>query len=231
VRVILKLGHLILSPESEAERAAFAIWREAARGHVFHFDGGSVDGGALRDLGLRAEACREPINVVFDQVEPCWQPISNLAHTPFMLRGMAYASVEGFWQGLKFDGDADRARIAALWGKPAKRAAAALPERASFDYGGETYAVGGPGHHALMLAACRAKFAQHAGARDALLATGDRPLIHRPRRDSATIPGALMADIWMRLRAGLRSASGAAKAGPAASDSAIMMSTAQARRP
>jgi len=31
-------------------------------------------------------------------------------------------------------------------------------------------------------------------------ATGNRPLVHRMRRDSRTIPGALMADIWMRIR-------------------------------
>ena len=99
MRVILKPGHLILSLEERAERAAFAIWRETARGHVFHFDGGSANGAALRDLGLRAEACREPINIVFDQVEPRWQPISNLAHAPFMLHGMAYASVGGYRQG------------------------------------------------------------------------------------------------------------------------------------
>lgn len=139
-----------------------------------------------------------------NSIEPRWQPISNLAHTPFTLRGRAYASVEGFWQGLKFDTEPDRASVAALWGKAAKRAAASLPERASFVYDGETYAVGGPGHRALMLQACRAKFAQHDGARDALLSTGDRPLTHRTLRDSKTIPGALMADIWMRLRASLR---------------------------
>ncbi len=55
-----------------------------------------------------------------------------------------------------------------------------------------------------MARACRAKFAQHPGARAALLATGERPLTHRVRRDSLTIPGALMADIWMQLRKRLR---------------------------
>ncbi len=212
MRVILKPENLILTPETEAERDAFLAWRDSATGHVFYFEGGSSKGGALRDLGLREEACREPINIVFDQAQPRWQPISNLAHTSFILRGVTYASVEGFWQSLKFDAADDRARVAALWGKPAKRAAAALPERQCFDYGGETFAVGGPGHHALMHQACLAKFIQHAGAHAALLATGDRPLTHRTRRDSTTIPGALMADIWMRVRASLRKGTAAAEA-------------------
>ena len=76
-------------------------------------------------------------------------------------------------------------------------------ERDSFTYDGETFARAGPAHRALMQEACRAKFAQNLEAREALLATGDRPLTHRPRRDSTTIPGALIADIWMRVRAAL----------------------------
>ena len=39
----------------------------------------------------------------------------------------------------------------------------------------------------------------------ALLGTGDRPLRHRMRKDSRTIPGVIMAEIWMRLRAELSS--------------------------
>jgi len=37
-----------------------------------------------------------------------------------------------------------------------------------------------------MLEACRAKFRQNILARDILLATGERPLTHRTRRDSTT---------------------------------------------
>jgi predicted NAD-dependent protein-ADP-ribosyltransferase YbiA (DUF1768 family) len=55
-----------------------------------------------------------------------------------------------------------------------------------------------------MTRACRAKFTQHAEAMAALLGTGERPLVHRMRRDSRTIPGAVMAEIWMKLRAELR---------------------------
>ncbi len=55
-----------------------------------------------------------------------------------------------------------------------------------------------------MREACWAKFTQHPEARRALLATGERPLTHRMRLDSVNIPGALMADIWMRIRDRLR---------------------------
>ena len=203
MRVILKAGLLILSTEDAAEQEALAAWCGAMKDHVFRLDGGTAKGAALHDLGPRPEACREPINIVFAQTEARWRPISNLARTPFTLRGRSYASIEGFWQGLKFESDAERARVAALWGRPAK-AASTKAETERFTYDGEIHAVGGPGHHSLMLEACRAKFSQHQGARDALLATGERPLTHRMRRDSTTIPGALMADIWMRVRADLR---------------------------
>jgi predicted NAD-dependent protein-ADP-ribosyltransferase YbiA (DUF1768 family) len=204
MRAIFKEGQLILVTETDAEREAFAAWRPDRKDHVFWFDGGSERGCALHDLGPREDACREPINVTFESRDERWLPISNLALTPFEMRGRRYASIEGFWQGLKFAGDADRERIAALHGPEAKSAAHGQPKCDSFVFDGQACASGGPAHHGLMLQACRAKFAQHAGAREALLASGDRPLIHRVRRDSKTIPGALMADIWMRIRAKMR---------------------------
>jgi predicted NAD-dependent protein-ADP-ribosyltransferase YbiA (DUF1768 family) len=203
MRVILKDGLLALVAENEEERAQFAEWCESAENHVFHFRRESAEGGALADLGVREEACREPINVVYDNADR-WQPISNLAETPFMFRRQNYASVEGFWQGLKFTSEGDRRRIAALSGQDAKRAGQGISQPESFSYDGKIFAAGGADHRALMLEACRAKFAQHLPARETLLATGDRPLMHRVRRDSKTIPGVVMAEIWMRIRAELR---------------------------
>jgi hypothetical protein len=52
--------------------------------------------------------------------------------------------------------------------------------------------------------ACEAKFRQHAVAQAGLLSTGARPFIHRMRHDSRSIPGIIMADIWMRIRNRLR---------------------------
>jgi hypothetical protein len=45
-----------------------------------------------------------------------------------------------------------------------------------------------------------AKFQQNDLARTALVATGNRPLVHQVRRDSKTIPGVIMAEIWMKIR-------------------------------
>jgi predicted NAD-dependent protein-ADP-ribosyltransferase YbiA (DUF1768 family) len=122
------------------------------------------------------------------------------------LHGERYASVEGFWQGLKFDSPADRQRVAGLAGKEAKSVAHGLPVQDIFVYGGQTYGVGRYEHWSLMRQACQAKFSQNALARSALMATGECSLTHKVRRDSRTIPGALMADIWMRIRARLAAA-------------------------
>lgn len=180
-----------------------ANWLPNATGHVFHLSDGGERGLVLRDLGPREDACAEPINVVYDKNDR-WQPISNLAHTPFELDGRLYASIEGFWQGLKFASAQDRERIAALWGQQAKAAGWSAPAEMQFIYEGETIDVGRHRHWRLMARACRAKFLQNAEARQALEATGDRPLTHRVRKDSQTIPGVVMADIWMRVRQSLR---------------------------
>src|SRR5262249_51214254 len=122
VRVILKPDLLVVLPESEAETGALRTWTEPRPDHVFHLAVEANGGTILRDLGARDDACREPINIVFDTTEARWQPISNLAFAPFELDGRSYASVEGFWQGLKSDDDAVRRRIAALAGLEAKNA-------------------------------------------------------------------------------------------------------------
>ena len=71
-------------------------------------------------------------------------------------------------------------------------------------YQGQIVRVGTADHWQLMSHACWAKFTQHAEAREALLGTGDWPLTHKVRRDSRTIPGVIMAEIWMQVRRGLR---------------------------
>ena len=81
-------------------------------------------------------------------------------------------------------------------GKPIKRPADVLL------FESRAVRVGTFDHWSLMEQACRAKFEQHAAARAALLATAPRPLAHKMRRDSRTIPAVIMAEIWMRIRRG-----------------------------
>jgi hypothetical protein len=123
--------------------------------------------------------------------------------TPFTLDGQSYASVEGFWQGLKFVDGAERRRIGQLYGGQAKQAGRMAPAAETIAYAGRAVRVGTSAHWYLMERACAAKFSQNEAARAALLGTGRRPLAHHLRRDSRTIPGVIMADIWMRLRAKL----------------------------
>jgi predicted NAD-dependent protein-ADP-ribosyltransferase YbiA (DUF1768 family) len=195
---------LILVPQTEAEAAGLAAWKAGRAGHVCGVKADAGSGLVLVDLGPRAEACNEPINVTSRSPYPAVRLISNFAPTPFELDGRTYSSVEAFWQGLKFPAGAERRRVAALPGPQARRAGEGQGYGATLVYGGEVVTVGTHAHRALMERACRAKFTQNAEARAALRSTGERPLTHRTRRDSQTIPGVLMADIRMRLRRELR---------------------------
>lgn len=207
MNVLLKDGLIVLVPQSEDEALELAVWMAQHADHVLHCpapDGDEVKSICLHDMGVRSDACREPINVVSNSSNPIARTISNLAETPFELDGFNYQSVESFWQGLKFTEAADRRRIAKLTGPQARDAGEAKGYGETVVYAGETIPVGTWRHWKLMETACRAKFAQHEGARTALLATGDRPLIHVVRRDSRAIPGVIMASIWTRIRNGLR---------------------------
>jgi predicted NAD-dependent protein-ADP-ribosyltransferase YbiA (DUF1768 family) len=204
MKVILKVGQLVLVPETEAERADLGAWKAALGGHVFVAQATSGEGQALVDLGPRADACNEPLQVSSMVQDPAVRLISNFAPTPFTLDGREYASVESFWQGLKFTTAAERRQVATLPSPQARKAGEGQGYGAAVTYEGETIPVGTWAHWRLMERACWAKFTQNEEARQALLSTGTRPLVHRVRRDSKAIPGVIMADIWMRVRARLR---------------------------
>ena len=193
-------GQMVEIPIGQAGLTAeeAAAWLADHRGQVFKLHG---DDRVLRlhALGPAEDACREPINITSKATKPL-NLVSNFAHTPFVLDDEVYASVEGFWQGLKFTDQEDRRRLGSLWGSQAKDVAFCAPASDTFVYRGAVVRVGTWDHWQLMERACRAKFSQHEAARAALLSTAERPLIHRMKRDSRTIPGVVMADIWMRIR-------------------------------
>jgi predicted NAD-dependent protein-ADP-ribosyltransferase YbiA (DUF1768 family) len=191
-----------LSAETPEEQEICALLA-LVDGHVFQLHASSGRGMALSMIGPEEDARRAPLNIV-RSVAPQFAPISNLAHTPFELGGQRYASIEGFWQGLKRPDPAERRAIAKLWGSEAKERGGSVDQPTEFIHEDVTIVTGSPEHWMLMRAACEAKFTQHDEARAALLATGERWLTHEVRRDSRTIPGAIMADIWMRIRARLR---------------------------
>ncbi|MBM4094246.1 MAG: hypothetical protein FJ276_33285 [Planctomycetes bacterium] len=203
MKVIFKHDVLVLVPQSPDETAALSAWKDSRDDHVFRLSATEGVGAAFLNLGERSIALGEPINVISNSPDRRCQLISNFAHTPFVLDGVAYASVEGFWQSLKCDRQSDRRRVAAMWGKPAMRAGRAIPYEATVSYGDRQVVVGTWDHWQLMSAACWAKFAQDERAKAALLATGSRPLTHQTRTYCRTIPGVIMAEIWMKIRAHL----------------------------
>jgi predicted NAD-dependent protein-ADP-ribosyltransferase YbiA (DUF1768 family) len=202
--VRFKTNLLVVTAEGEEERASLLSWCSELDGYVFRLSLQDSQTFRLTALGPEAEACREPINVTSRSTDPAIQLISNFAHTPFELDARRYASVESFWQGLKYADEKRRKEIAPLYGKEAMRAGAGVPDNDIIEYKGKNFRVGTYEHWRLMAMACRAKFTQHEEAKRALHGTGDRPLTHITRKDSRTIPGVIMADIWMRIRYRLR---------------------------
>lgn len=202
MRPLLKESVLIVIPENEDESSTFQGFGARHSGRLFRFTNTGT-GLQFFDMGLEEIVCNKPINITSHTPAPLGL-ISNFARTPFHLDGLEYVSVEGFWQSLKFDGTEERIRAAGLSGSEAKRAATGVEQRDVFDYGGEQIRTGTWGHWQLMRRACMAKFEQNEDARSVLLSTGDRPLAHKVKHDSRTIPGIVMADIWMRVRRRLR---------------------------
>lgn len=202
MKVVLKDGLIVLIPQSDEDSSRLAHWKSAHLDHVLSVrpDQPELAAVELHDLGPRLEACREPLNVVSTSSDPLARIISNLATTPFELDEQRYLSVESFWQGLKFADETERRRLAGHEGPRARSEGLRQKYDRTISYRGQEIAVGAWDHWHLMEKACRAKFQQNEDARDALLATGSRPLIHVVRRDSRSIPGVIMAQIWMRLR-------------------------------
>jgi predicted NAD-dependent protein-ADP-ribosyltransferase YbiA (DUF1768 family) len=195
--VQLRKGQVVLRPTEDAD-GELADWLVAHSGQVFRLR--AKDGAAmLHTLGAEAEARNEPLNITSRSPGEL-RLISNFADTPFELDGMTYAGIEGFWQGLKFPDDADRQRLAKLYGSAARDAGYHAPASEELYYGGKRIRVGTWDHWQLMKLACVAKFAQHEAARAALQSTGKRPLVHETKPDSKNIPGVIMAKIWMDIR-------------------------------
>jgi predicted NAD-dependent protein-ADP-ribosyltransferase YbiA (DUF1768 family) len=204
MRVILEKGKkmpfVVVVAECLEESADLSLWSKGNEGHVFQLQINGEQSFTLHDQGRSEDACREPVNAIFTSSDPGIWLLSNLADTPFVLDGQSYESVEGFWQGLYFADEADRKRIARLHGKEAKFSGRKIPGVDHVEYQGVSVRIGTYDHWQLLKRACFAKFSQHAEARNSLLSTGERPIVHKVRNDSRTIPGVVFADILMRVR-------------------------------
>jgi hypothetical protein len=139
--------------------------------------------------------------------------LSTFAHTPFTLScngaTVRCASVEGFWQGLKWpEGSAERERIFGLWALEAKLAGQGAPATTDVRFGGRDVPIGSAEHHALARLAMRAKLEQNSEVQRALEASDDLVFTHIlvdetgcPYPDSLTLPAAVFCAIWTELRA------------------------------
>jgi len=126
--------------------------------------------------------------------------LSNLGYAPFEMDGYHYASVEAFWQGLKYE-EYERKELNHTFGLEARLLGKERSYGSFLSYQGARIGVGSREHWDLMHRACEHKFRQNEDARSALLATGLRPLYHKPRgKGSTTIPGPILSWIWMDIR-------------------------------
>jgi predicted NAD-dependent protein-ADP-ribosyltransferase YbiA (DUF1768 family) len=153
--------------------------------------------------------------------------LSNFAATPFTFHGKRYASLEGFWQAMKYPEGADdprakfpgltwaftRAQVEQLTAFEANKAGALGEDNmkkmgirwVSFEGKRFDYRPKEPGeHYRIIVAAMREKLAQNPEVKKALLATGD--LVLKP--DHHQEPDAPAAwryfEIWMQLRTELQ---------------------------
>jgi hypothetical protein len=143
--------------------------------------------------------------------------LSTFAHTPFTLtcadEPVRCASVEGFWQGLKWpEGSTDRERIFGLWALEAKLAGQGAPATTHVRFCGRDVVIGSADHHDLARLAMRAKLEQNPEVQRALEATDDLVFTHvlldengQPYPDSLTLPAAVFCAIWTELRRDFRS--------------------------
>jgi hypothetical protein len=193
---------IVIKPESDSEQELINLITQANENLIFQLqkEQGYV---SLVNLGIKETVCNQAINVLYSSELDAVSVISNLGHTPFVMDNTQFESVEAFWQSLKFE-ENEREEIAKLYGKKAKKIGKRIEYRKHIKYQDEKIRVGSSEHWELMKIACSHKFTQSKLAQKALLKTGIRPLYHKPRKDSTTIPGPIMAGIWMDIRSKLR---------------------------
>jgi predicted NAD-dependent protein-ADP-ribosyltransferase YbiA (DUF1768 family) len=107
--------------------------------------------------------------------------LSNFTRTPFVLDGVRFESVEGFYHTLLFEDDELRARLAGLWGAPAKswgKVSRKQPGDPVRTWDGRVIAFDGPAFDDEVRRAITAKVEQHPAVQEALLSTERLPLTH-----------------------------------------------------
>ena len=153
--------------------------------------------------------------------------LSNFAATPFEYHGKHYASVEGFWQMLKYPESPEdpraefpgitwphtREEVGQMTGFDAKHAGDAASEnmrRMNIDWVTfeghklEYHASGESDFYKLIVAVMRAKVEQNPEVKRVLLATGDLVLKPDHRQEANAAMAWKYYDIWIQIRAEMR---------------------------
>lgn len=124
-------------------------------------------------------------NAYFKSNNGTERQISNLAHSVFTFQGRECHSLEGFYQGIKRNGDDIQNHIFQTFGLHAKNQS--KPTKFVY-FNGEKYKAGSKEHHNLILEAQKCKFSQCQKSKEALLSTGNSKITHKTGRDSALYP-------------------------------------------
>jgi predicted NAD-dependent protein-ADP-ribosyltransferase YbiA (DUF1768 family) len=121
------------------------------------------------------------VNIYSRSRTPQGRLLSNFAATPFTLYGIRFATVEGFYQGMLFDDEQERLRIAGLSGSAAKRLQKKAGRKAGDPvrtWDGRTIPYRAEEFDEEVRKAIRQKVRENPEVAAALLGTGDLPLTH-----------------------------------------------------
>lgn len=134
--------------------------------------------------------------------------LSNLSYNPFTLDWILYASIEAFWQSLKFEKWSEEWNecITLSWIE-SKKYWNKAEKKETFIYFWIEYKVWSEKHQKLMKQALREQLKQNPDKLKLLLSTWNLDLVHRPKRedgtyypDSITIPWYIFSRFLIELR-------------------------------
>lgn len=125
-------------------------------------------------------------NAYFKSNNPVERQISNLSFSEFTFRGRKCNSFEGFYQGIKRNGEDIQNHIFLKFGLDAKKQGKPT-EYVYFE--GEKIRAGSKDHHKLLLEVQIAKYSQCQKSKEALLSTGNDRITHKTGgKDSVFYP-------------------------------------------
>lgn len=147
-----------------------------------------------------------PLNCSGSSQEEIGRQMSNLFFSPFRFHGLQFASLEGWYIGLKTLDEQLRLELAQLHGMEAKRRGKKLSRKEKLThsrFAGVEFALGSPEHHALVKDALREKLLQNRSILIAFLQTAPRPIVHDtgfPESRFTHLPGEAFCRILTELR-------------------------------